>query len=979
MNPLTTLARRRLVPLLVVALGIAGSSSVLGLGAANAADPPVALTPTSGPPGTAITVQLPSACGSATGPAHLYLSAESVIGTASFVGVDVPIPANAPVTQGVIDAPAASPAGSYLVNAYCQPDLDPPTTYGRSTFLVTDGSPLPPLTVTPAFGTIGTVIDVAAPCAPADGQPTATLSVVLFSPTQPDQIAYGSDSGAGPTLQAAITVPFGFPIGDAKIAASCFDYLSTSSFAESTFAVSAAPPSALSVNDLDHGVTASQLVQSLTGGGLASVSNVTYTGANGAAGAFVDTGTAVGFGDGLVLGSGSVQTTSSSTSCSRGVEGPNSCGGNTTSNGTSGDADLTALANVTTNDASVLEFDFVPQFSTVQFDYVFASDEYNEFANSPFNDVFGFFVNGVNCATVGTDPAEPVSVNTINGGNPLGTDPHHSELYRDNSAGTLDTEMDGLTTVLQCNALVTPNATNHMKLAIADGSDSSLDSNVFIKAGSLVSGSSITGSLSGGAQQGATITVPAGTPVTASSALSGVTAATATGTVHYQFTTGASCNTVIADGGTKTVTGGAVPNSDSVTLPTGTYSMVASYSGDAGHNASSIGCGDVQVTVTGTGGSLTLSLTPTTDSVTVGTNHVFTATATQDSAPQAGLPVLFAVISGPNAGAFGAGMTDANGQATFGLTSSSAGTDVMRSAALVGSVATISNDASVTWTQPQSGFGVTGSTSPPTITSGSTARVRFVIDNPGPGPADGVYAVISVPVGATPLGASSSQGGCTAFGANQAICLIGSIPAGGNRSIDVLVRATNASVGANLNVTITVHSAGKDPVGVDAGPAVIAASPDEAIGFVGPGQTISTGTDATPANPTVASFRMPSKSQGAPITLRLETAGVGTFCGSHPCDGKIIFLSPFEGVNNPRSPARLKLTWDKSIAGHGTNSHIYVQKQPDGPITVVPMCDNTDKHVAIPSPCIHEKEMLDNGDITFEIVLLSGDPRFARR
>ncbi|MEP6624110.1 MAG: choice-of-anchor L domain-containing protein [Acidimicrobiia bacterium] len=979
MNPLTTLARRRLVPLLVVALGMAGSASVLVLGTANAANPPVTLTPTSGPPGTAITVQLPSACGSASGPAHLYLSAESVVGAAAFPGVNVAVPTNAPVTQGVLDAPASSPAGSYLVNAYCQPDVDPPTSYGQATFLVTDGSPLPPLTVTPTSGTIGTVIDVAAPCAPATGQPTASLSVVLFSPTQPDQIAYGSNSGVGPTLHAEVTVPFGFPIGDAKVAASCFDYLSTSTFAESTFAVAAAAPSALSVNDLDHGVTPSQLVESLTGGGLASISNVTYTGANGAAGAFADTGTAVGFGAGVVLGSGSVQTTSSSSSCSRGVEGPNTCPGNTTDYGTSGDADLTALANVTTNDASVLEFDFVPQFSTVQFDYVFASDEYNEFANSPFNDVFGFFVNGVNCATVGTDPAVPVSVNTINGGNPLGTDAHHPELYRDNSAGALDTEMDGLTTVLHCNALVTPNATNHMKLAIADGSDGSLDSNVFIEAGSLVSGSSITGSLSDGTQHGATITVPAGTPVVASSALSGVTAATATGTVHYRFTTGASCDTVIADGGTKTVTAGTVPDSDPVTLPAGTYSMVASYSGDVGHNASSIGCGDVQLTVTGTGGALTVSLTPTTDSVMVGTNHLFTAAVTQDSAPQAGLPVIFAVISGPNAGILGGGITDADGHVTFGFASSSTGTDVMRSAAFVGSVATISNDASVTWTQPPSGLGVTGSTSPPTITSGSTGRVHFVIDNPGPGSAEGVYAVVSVPAEATPIGASSSQGGCTAFVGNQAICLIGSIPEGGNASIDVLVRANNASVGANLPVTITVHSTGKDPVGVDAGPAVIAASPDEAIGFVGPSQTISTGTDATPANPTVASFRMPSKSQGAPITLRLETAGVGTFCGSQPCNGKIIFLSPFEGVNNPRSPARLKLTWDKSIAGRGTKSQIYVQKQPDGPITVVPTCDNTDKHIAIPSPCIHEKEKLDNGDIMFEIVLLSGDPRFARR
>ena len=39
-----------------------------------------------------------------------------------------------------------------------------------------------------------------------------------------------------------------------------------------------------------------------------------------------------------------------------------------------------------TKDAIVLEFDFVPENEKFVFEYVFASDEYNEFANSTFND-----------------------------------------------------------------------------------------------------------------------------------------------------------------------------------------------------------------------------------------------------------------------------------------------------------------------------------------------------------------------------------------------------------------------------------------------------------------------------------------------------------------------------------------------------------------------------------------------------------------
>jgi hypothetical protein len=245
---------------------------------------------------------------------------------------------------------------------------------------------------------------------------------------------------------------------------------------------------ALVVNDLNNGATANGLAQTLAGAGV-TISNVTITGSNNAFGSFSGGTGIIGFESGVVMGSGSVQTVAPHNSaCNKGVEGPNQCNSNTTENGTAGDAQLTALAGHPTNDAAILEFDFVPTNSTVVFNYVFSSDEYNEFANSNFNDVFAFFVNGVNCALVpGT--TDPVSINTINGGNPLGTNPHHPELYVNNAVpnDTLNTEMDGLTTVLNCTANVNANQTNHMKLAIADTSDAELDSNVFIQAGSLVS------------------------------------------------------------------------------------------------------------------------------------------------------------------------------------------------------------------------------------------------------------------------------------------------------------------------------------------------------------------------------------------------------------------------------------------------------------------------------------------------------------
>jgi hypothetical protein len=245
----------------------------------------------------------------------------------------------------------------------------------------------------------------------------------------------------------------------------------------------------LVVTDLNHGATAQGMAQSLAGNGV-TISNVSFTGSNNAAGTFTGGGGIIGFDNGVVFGSGSVQTTGAS-SCSKGVEGPNQCDQNTTANGTPGDADLTAASGKPTFDAAVLQFDFVPNANTVQFKYVFSSDEYNEFSNTNFNDTFAFFVNGNNCARVpGTN--QPVGVNTINGGNPFGTNPQNPQYYRNNDlsdgGGSINTEMDGLTVVLTCQANVTAGQVNHMKLAIADASDPILDSNVFIQAGSITSG-----------------------------------------------------------------------------------------------------------------------------------------------------------------------------------------------------------------------------------------------------------------------------------------------------------------------------------------------------------------------------------------------------------------------------------------------------------------------------------------------------------
>jgi hypothetical protein len=208
---------------------------------------------------------------------------------------------------------------------------------------------------------------------------------------------------------------------------------------------------------------AAQLAALLAGSGV-TISNATFVGAPAAAGTFTGGQNRVGIDSGVVLSTGRAED----------VTGPNSDTAFSTDNQQPGDPALDNLvAPYQTYDAAILEFDVTPAGATIGVRFVFASEEYNEFVGSPFNDVIAIFVNGVNCANYG---GRPVSVNTINAdSNPA--------LYIDNDSGMRDTEMDGMTVPLDCVAAVNPGVRNHVKIAIADTSDPIYDAAVFLAAG----------------------------------------------------------------------------------------------------------------------------------------------------------------------------------------------------------------------------------------------------------------------------------------------------------------------------------------------------------------------------------------------------------------------------------------------------------------------------------------------------------------
>jgi hypothetical protein len=229
-------------------------------------------------------------------------------------------------------------------------------------------------------------------------------------------------------------------------------------------------------------LTPEELVGALIGTGpnTPTISNVSFTGAPSAAGTFTDLTNVFGFEKGIVLSTGDISY----------IQGPNTSDGTSQNNGLPGDADLNALIpGYLTNDATVLEFDFeCDNLQVISFQYVFTSEEYNEYVGTAYNDVFGFFVNGVNIALI-PETVIPVSINNLNCGNPYGSANNYCALFNNNDlsdgGGSYDTEMDGFTVILTATTAVNPGV-NHIKLAIADAGDYILDSNVLIKGESFV-------------------------------------------------------------------------------------------------------------------------------------------------------------------------------------------------------------------------------------------------------------------------------------------------------------------------------------------------------------------------------------------------------------------------------------------------------------------------------------------------------------
>ena len=149
------------------------------------------------------------------------------------------------------------------------------------------------------------------------------------------------------------------------------------------------------------------------------------------------------------------------------------------------------------NDVAVLEFDFYAAGDSIYFNYIFGSDEYLTYVNTTYNDVFGFFLSGpgiegpysspegypggsVNLAVIpGSEPGLPITVSSVN-------NVTNAEYYVDNPSQT-GVCINGYTSPITAKEAVQCGEVYHIRLAIADGSDTALESFLILESGSFTS------------------------------------------------------------------------------------------------------------------------------------------------------------------------------------------------------------------------------------------------------------------------------------------------------------------------------------------------------------------------------------------------------------------------------------------------------------------------------------------------------------
>ena len=267
---------------------------------------------------------------------------------------------------------------------------------------------------------------------------------------------------------------------------------------------------------------------------------------------------------------------------------------------------------------------------------------------------------------------------------------------------------------------------------------------------------------------------------------------------------------------------------------------------------------------------------------------------------------------------------------------------------------------------------------PDPVTVGNDVQYTLTVTNTGATAVADAHVVDTLPAGTTLVSATAS-GGCT--GTGPVDCTLGPLATGASAEAVLLVTSPSSVPEGGTITNSAVATPGSNTPATQV-TTVAPPSDGEASGYVSPGGSITTSGDDP------ATLSLPNTGNGAPVVI---TQGDGSFCDG-PCDGTTTTINDFAGYPDPNFPIHLELAYTfpdspTSLfeAATAFGQTIYKNDDPLNPNvgTVVPSCTTPGAGVAIPHPCLDAKNITQPTPntfvVTFEIVYVSGDPKFGRR
>jgi uncharacterized repeat protein (TIGR01451 family) len=268
------------------------------------------------------------------------------------------------------------------------------------------------------------------------------------------------------------------------------------------------------------------------------------------------------------------------------------------------------------------------------------------------------------------------------------------------------------------------------------------------------------------------------------------------------------------------------------------------------------------------------------------------------------------------------------------------------------------------------------SDSPDPVTAGNDVQYTLTVTNNGIATVPNAHVVDTLPPGTSLFSAPAN---CS--GTGPVDCALGSLAVGASAEVQLVVTSP-ATVPDGGTITNTAVATPGDNTPATQTTTVEAPTDGVSKGFVSPGGSLT----IPGADP--ATLSLPNTGDGAPVII---TQGEGTFCDG-PCDGTATTISDFPGYNDPNEPIHVELVYNfpdspTSLTDAATafGQQIYKNTDPDNPNvgSIVPICTTPGSGNAFPSPCLDGRSITqptpNSFVVKFQIVYLSGDPKFARR